>query len=79
MYIKQDPTVNELEKLWRIYLGWLPYFSFWNNGKSNGDKATYTTRTNNFTINIRIYIIMKVVGASFNSGVSCCLVDGNRG
>jgi hypothetical protein len=28
---------------------------------------------------MRMYIIMKVVEASFNSGVSCCLLDGTRG
>jgi threonine aldolase len=27
---------------------------------------------------MRMYIIMKE-GASFNSGVSCCLLDGTRG
>jgi hypothetical protein len=53
-------------------------FSVWNNGKSNGYKSKYTTRRAINRTSMHMSIIMKVE-VSFNSGVSCCLLDGKRG
>jgi threonine aldolase len=54
---KQDPTVIELEAKVAAMFGMEAFFPFWNNGQSNCDKITYTTRG---TIMINMYIIMKV-------------------
>jgi threonine aldolase len=53
-------------------------FSVWNNGKSNGYKSKYTTRRVIADKYAHVYHY-EGGGVSFNSGVSCCLLDGKRG
>jgi threonine aldolase len=71
---KQDPTVIELEAKVAAMFGMERDFPFWNNGQSNCDKITY----NQGTIMDKYAHVYHYEGggASFNSGVSCCLLDG---
>jgi threonine aldolase len=47
-----------------------------NNGKSNGYKSKYTTRRA-IIADKYAHVYHYEVEESFNSGVSCCLLDGN--
>ncbi len=78
---KQDPTVNELEDLVADLFGMEAALFFPSGTMANQTAIKLHTQPGEQVICDKYAHIYHYEGggASFNSGVSCCLVDGNRG
>lgn len=78
---KQDPTVNELEEVLADLFGMEAALFFPSGTMANQTAIKLHTQPGEQVICDKYAHIYHYEGggASFNSGVSCCLVDGNRG
>ena len=78
---KQDPTVNELEETLADLFGMEAALFFPSGTMANQTAIKLHTQPGEQVICDKYSHIYHYEGggASFNSGVSCCLVDGNRG
>jgi threonine aldolase len=78
---KQDPTVNELEETLADLFGMEAALFFPSGTMANQTAIKLHTQPGEQVICDKYAHIYHYEGggASFNSGVSCCLVDGNRG
>lgn len=78
---KQDPTVNELEETLADLFGMEAALYFPSGTMANQTAIKLHTQPGEQVICDKFSHIYHYEGggASFNSGVSCCLVDGNRG
>lgn len=78
---KQDPTVNELEETLADLFGMEAALFFPSGTMANQTAIKLHTQPGEQVICDKYSHIYhyEAGGASFNSGVSCCLVDGNRG
>ena len=78
---KQDPTVNELEETLANLFGMEAALFFPSGTMANQTAIKLHTQPGEQVICDKYSHIYHYEGggASFNSGVSCCLVDGNRG
>ena len=78
---KQDPTVNELEETLADLFGMEAALFFPSGTMANQTAIKLPTQPGEQVICDKYSHIYHYEGggASFNSGVSCCLVDGNRG
>lgn len=78
---KQDPTVNELEETLADLFGMEAALFFPSGTMTNQTAIKLHTQPGEQVICDKYSHIYHYEGggASFNSGVSCCLVDGNRG
>jgi threonine aldolase len=77
---RQDPTVIALETRTAALFGMeAGLFSVWNNGKSSGIKVNTQPGEQLIADKYAHVYHYEGGGVSFNSGVSCCLLDGKRG